>query len=36
MTRWHLKIQAFGYTAAEFALGAAAIATVVVIAKYAL
>ena len=36
MTKWHLKIQTVGYTAAEFTLVAAAIATVVVIAKYAL
>ena len=36
MTKWHLKIQTVGYVAAEFMLVAAAIATVVVIAKYAL
>ena len=37
MTKWHLKIQTVGYTAVEFTLvAAAAIATVVVIAKYAL
>ena len=36
MTKWHLKIQTVGYTAVEFMLVAAAIATVVVIAKYAL
>jgi hypothetical protein len=36
MTKWHLKIQTVGYTAAEFTLVAAAIAIVVVIAKYAL
>jgi len=36
MTKWHFKIQTVGYTAAEFTLVVAAIATVVVIAKYAL
>jgi hypothetical protein len=36
MTNWHRNIQSLGYRAAEIALGAAAIVTVVVIAKDAL
>jgi hypothetical protein len=36
MINWHRNIQSLGYRAAEIALGAAAIMTVAVIAKYAL
>ncbi len=36
MTYWHLKIQRLTFVALEFAVGAASIATVVMIAKYGL